>query len=122
MKCESAYADYDGDLPVLFTSVKRKARKQHKCCECKRQIEAGETYLVEEGKWDGEFETFKTCSDCLSIRETFFGYGFILGEILETLSDHIYGGDVPERCIAELTPRAREMVCEIIEEKWEIRE
>lgn len=41
-----------------------KARKTHKCCECRGFIEKGEVYHKCTGIWSGEPITYKTCSDC----------------------------------------------------------
>ena len=54
-----------GDGSCEFYSVKIvKARKKHKCYECGHIIEIGESYEYATGKWDGDFDVFKTCDDC----------------------------------------------------------
>lgn len=53
----------DADHAKILASESRKARKPHKCDECRRVIEIGETYLHERGIGDGPF-TNKTCSHC----------------------------------------------------------
>lgn len=53
------------DGPEFFEWSRPKARKEHRCCECKRTIRVGETYERASGKWDGDFRTFATCKDCL---------------------------------------------------------
>lgn len=45
-----------------------KARKDHKCTECRKPIKAGEKYEYVFGVWD-EVETFKTCCRCVAVRE-----------------------------------------------------
>lgn len=65
----SCYCD-DGDAPSAFKSDTRKARKVHQCDECRRAIEAGDTYEHVWGVWDGPL-TFKTCPDCLEFRRWF---------------------------------------------------
>lgn len=44
-----------------------KARKPHKCCDCKRAIEKGEEYCRVTGIWD-EPLTFKVCASCEEVR------------------------------------------------------
>ena len=44
------------------------ARRQHSCCECGSLIQPGEQYELVRGVWDGQFDTYKTCSFCASAR------------------------------------------------------
>lgn len=55
--------------PSAFIQHERKARKEHQCCECKKTIEKGETYVVSSGIWDGTPDRFKQCSLCAMIFE-----------------------------------------------------
>jgi len=70
MDCD--WGDYDGDAPEFFVEYNRKARKQHKCCECGRIIERGQKYLLSVGKWEGALDTFKTCFVCERIINDIF--------------------------------------------------
>lgn len=54
----------DGDGPSAMWDSRPKAKKRHKCCECRGWIEAGETYWRVRGVWDGEPHTFAMCTDC----------------------------------------------------------
>jgi hypothetical protein len=57
--------DYgDGEPAEFFTTKVVKARKPHKCCECRRPISAGSHYRKETGKFDGEIFSFETCMVC----------------------------------------------------------
>ena len=71
MECATVSCDID-ECSLLLRSRTPKARFPHRCNECKRIISPGETYLVEVIKFDGTVETWKTCSDCKSIRDNFF--------------------------------------------------
>ena len=63
MEC---FCDYD---PPEFYSVRNPiARREHKCWECQRPIAPGESYERTSGKWDGDFNVFKTCQRCSSLR------------------------------------------------------
>jgi len=99
------------------------------CFECNRTIEYGEQYLYEEGLPVGEEEEvsedewdwheYDTCLDCQSIRDQFFNghvYGMILHDLYMFLDES--DGSTHEECIANLTPRARGIVCEYIEHIW----
>lgn len=109
------------DEPYFAVKKIRTARKDHKCCECERIIKIAEKYEILKGKWDAKIETYKTCLDCLSLRKAFFCYGFPLEDLKTMVSEHISDslGEISSDCIAQLTPTAREWVCEKIEECWE---
>jgi len=59
----------EGELPTVSTVAWRKARKAHRCCECKDLIRPGERYEHTTGLWDGRWETYRTCDDCVDTRE-----------------------------------------------------
>lgn len=61
------YCD-DFERPKFYSATRHKARKEHKCCECRNTIKPLEFYERVFGKWD-EVEEFKTCYFCLSFRE-----------------------------------------------------
>lgn len=75
----------DFTQPDFWTSVDRKARKPHKCCECGSEIKVGETYNYASGKWEDEVKNYKTCGDCVKIGELLECYG--LGAMYEQLWD-----------------------------------
>lgn len=61
---------YDADAPVTFhaTNVK-KARTDHRCCECRQTIPSGSSYEKVKGIWpDFGPHTFKTCNACVALR------------------------------------------------------
>jgi hypothetical protein len=72
----------DYEPPEFFRENKVKARKPHRCCECLRTIERGETYQKVCGKWDGSFDTYETCLGCLdlarSVGVTCWGFGDLI--------------------------------------------
>lgn len=59
----------DAVSPECYTNKQVKARKTHKCCECGGEIKIGETYDHLSGIWDGEPGRFKTCQDCINLRD-----------------------------------------------------
>jgi hypothetical protein len=71
--------------PDFFVSKIMKARKSHKCCECKQEIKQGEKYEKVTGKWDGEISTVKTCYICTLIREDYCPHGYEFGRLREIL-------------------------------------
>ena len=47
----------------------RKARKQHKCEECRGTIAVGEVYNYHHGVLDGTGVSYKVCTDCETLRD-----------------------------------------------------
>ena len=78
------------DQASVYSEWTRKARKPHKCCECRGAIQPGETYHVFSGCWDGEWSDFKTCPDCNKLRSEIGtdcgwhdGEGLLFGQLYE---------------------------------------
>lgn len=60
----------DYDPPEFCSTTWKYARKEHKCCECRATIQIGECYEYIAGKWEGDFQTFKTCEKCADLRDS----------------------------------------------------
>ena len=89
MEC-SCEIDVDVDeCCVLLSATSPVARKDHCCYECKRLIHAGEKYRNEVTVFEGKLDAYKTCSDCMSIRNVFFNQ-FFYGCLNELLYDYIW--------------------------------
>jgi hypothetical protein len=58
-----------GEPPRVYSAKRLKARKQHRCCECRENILVGETYELASGLYDSSWSNFKTCNQCLAVRE-----------------------------------------------------
>jgi hypothetical protein len=56
------------EQPQAFLRLTRRARKEHRCCECLGTIRKGESYTFCSGIWDNEPASFKTCPDCIQLR------------------------------------------------------
>ena len=109
-----------GDGPEASTTTIRKARKSHVCCECGETINRGDKHEHISGIWDGEPSRFRTCLTCVEIRDVFFCDEYAYGEVLQDLYDHLcYLTNLPCECLAQLSPKARKVVCEIIDDIWE---
>jgi hypothetical protein len=118
--CSCVWVDGYGENSIQDTD-KRTARKPHKCCECDRQIDKGETYYYDTVLYDREWDHYKTCADCYSVRNAFFCDGWPYGDVWMALTEHLRDmrGEIPEsKCMMSLTTKAREKVCEIIEKIW----
>lgn len=58
----------DAEFPEISSETFPKARKVHRCCECRGTIQPGERYSCLSGLWDGRFEVYKTCLECIELR------------------------------------------------------
>lgn len=70
--------DCDGDLPDFMAEKTVIARKLHKCCECRRPIQVGESHRSVRGKWDGEVQTFRQCARCSRVADALYREGACL--------------------------------------------
>ena len=110
--------DFEG--PSCYAQTFRKARKTHRCYECHSEIRRGDRYEEVTGVWDGRPDRFRTCLDCVSVRDAFFCDGFEYGGVWEYLHEHLRNcaHTTPTEALARLTPYAREEVCSFIEKQW----
>lgn len=58
----------DGELPALYEDCTRRARREHRCCECRRPITVGQTYHEHRGIWGGKWSTYRNCLRCERVR------------------------------------------------------
>jgi len=63
----NCYCDFDP--PEFYSTTTPRANKQHTCSECGSPISPGEKYERAVGNWCGGIDVFKTCPDCLEIRD-----------------------------------------------------
>ena len=82
--CDERYHLYNPPAP-------RKARKAHKCEECNRSIDAGETYYYGTGMYDGDFSTHKICRHCWVACEWLNANcsGFLHNTVYEDIEQHV---------------------------------
>lgn len=61
------------------------------------------------------------CSDCLSLRDSFFCNGWSYGSLWEDFYEHIcdIDGKISSDCLENLTNEARDKVINAIDECWE---
>lgn len=118
--------DHDDDcvpsnLTVTMVTLQKLTKK---CNECNCDILPGVTHERVIGVWDKKGKLFRTCPDCLSLRENFYQGCFTISYIREGIEDFICeaDGEIPESCLSSLTPVAREFVLKIIEDVWEHEE
>lgn len=80
----------DYDAPDFYFADSRKARKEHKCDECRRAIRPGEVYQYVSGKWDGRVGVYKTCLHCEVTQKWLRRecHGFVHGMTAEDIEEH----------------------------------
>jgi len=120
MKCSCQIeTDHDEESEMIFEKDLTICKNQQRCCECGVELSIGDQYRKEIALHDYEAHTYRTCLDCISIRDNLF-CGWTWTCLLDDLREEIEDGeDIPESCMATLTIPARERVCEIIETFWE---
>lgn len=96
--------DYD-DTCMFYSARDVIAKIQHECCECKRLIEPGEKYEYVSGKWEDEFNTFKTCLLCAQIRDELFVCGFCHGTLWARIHSEYCIASLPEDDYCICPPR-----------------
>jgi len=125
MECACIDMSDDGE-PTQFHHCKlvempEEIRNDLKLCnECSRPILPKEKFELAVMKFEGLWTNHCTCTDCMSVRKAFFCQ-YIYGCVWEALMEEYNG--YPEGfsyvSIPELTVRAREMLCDKIEQEWE---
>jgi len=111
--------DIDGSCDFMSQKIV-KARKQHKCCECYRDIYPDEKYEYVSGVWEGNFDVYKTCIDCTSIRKALF-CTYYFTELYEDLYNHLedIDGIISEECMLMMTIPARIKVADMLDDYYE---
>lgn len=87
----------DSDGPSFCKWSTRRARKEHRCCECGGAIRSGETYNYLGGVWEGYWDSYKFCTPCHAVIKEFASaheHNYpLIGALDEALSE----------CVAEET-------------------
>lgn len=105
MTYDACSCDYDP--PEFCHNEVRKARKPHKCYECRVTIEPGERYEHTRGKWEGDISTFDTCALCLELRQwakiSVPCFCWYYGDLHENIRDMVteVRSDVPQGFVFE---------------------
>lgn len=117
MSCEVCIGggDYDGANEFEFSGSSM-ARKPHRCCECRRVIEAKEVYHIFTAKYDGVITRSKTCAQCEDIRAVFScGESAVLGELWEAMEYAAFPNlTTASECFTELSAASKAFILD----KW----
>lgn len=104
--CGCVYTSYDGDCASVSSTEKPKARKPHKCCECRETIPVGAVHEKTTGRWDDEWLTYRTCLACVEIRQLLYCDGGNYTALWEDVREYFHGGGNPMGCINKLDSTA----------------
>lgn len=90
------------DFVEMLRSEDRRARKEHRCEECRRTIEPGETYRFEAWVFDGTLDQQKTCAHCVAYARPWLldnCDGWIYQAMYEDIFEHFpHGTEEPLKC------------------------
>ena len=117
MSCDVCIgSDCDDGIVETLSESHPKARKPHKCLECKREILPGETYECFVGVWEGKIQRYNTCALCEEIRAVFCcGGGWIWGSLWDDMREIAFPIlTTATECFQELSPAAKQFVLD----KW----
>lgn len=124
MDCSCIYVGDTEDGQHMLNQKTCIARKVHVCGECGITIDKKTPYEFEQMVYDGRIDTFKTCMDCMSVRDAMFCDGWWYEQMWDNVRDHAesVNGQIKESCLLSLTPKAMFKVIEIIDRYWENNE
>lgn len=105
----------DGESPSFFSDKIVKAKKEHRCSECKEAIPIKTQYEYASGCWDGDFQVYKTCMSCVEIRAHFacgngWTYGYLWNDLEENFFPDMKAGGP---CMEGLSPEAKARLFEL---------
>jgi len=120
--CSCVYIPYDTDesWDDEPTQEMETAKAERVCTECGKIIKFGEHYEYFIGYFCGNLEVYRTCLDCLSLREAFFCKGWVFTMLWEDFEGFVYGcrAEISFAKFSELTQVALHKACAIVDEFW----
>jgi hypothetical protein len=88
------YCSCDYDPPEFYSTDVHRARKPHRCEECRGVIAVGESYEYVAGKWEGCFSHFRTCQRCTDFRQWMLNnlpcFCWLIGALFENAREAAY--------------------------------
>jgi hypothetical protein len=98
-ECGCVYSGDSGETSDFDTRSTVRARKPHRCGECRETIPVGAAYERTSGKWDGRMLSLVTCATCAEIRGHLFCDGWSYGCIWEDIRESWRNGNRVAACI-----------------------
>lgn len=90
MSCQCVIS-CDGDTTDTIHDEIRTARKDHRCCECRRTIAKRERYEDYFGKFDGDLCHYRTCMTCVEVRRFFScNGGWMWTTVWQEVRDYLF--------------------------------
>jgi hypothetical protein len=75
------------DAPIVMNTKIVKARKNHKCFECRKIIDVGNLYEFTSGIWPDGPASFHICVTCTKIRKSLECSCIPFGELFEQVTE-----------------------------------
>jgi hypothetical protein len=123
MGCADVCIDMDyGEDNEFYAESFPLARKEHRCCECRRTIKPGERYQRCAGKSDGSFWAERSCAECCEVRKAFVCGTWIFGQLWECIEEELFPvwrQHSPIDCLAKLTTPAAVALCRERFAEWQ---
>jgi len=91
-------------------TLRRKARKEHRCDECRELIAPGSTYeyVTMMGYDSSVWSEYTTCLSCVEIRMHFQCDGWLYGQLWDELETNFFPGmKAGGPCMEGLSPEAK---------------
>jgi len=116
----NCYAPLNHCMYDQTMTVEKKYKEALKVLLSKQKKRKRDVWQKYYGTYEGDRYMHKTCMDCVSFRDNFFG-DWTFETLWEKFSNHMddCGWQVPEKCLSKVTPAARAEICEMIEKYWE---
>jgi len=122
MECPCSVNNWrDGD-ETHYREKKLRAAKQHTCIECEQDINKGEEFMFCSILGDRSIHNYNMCLDCHAVIDVFFPDGWTFASVWNDLYiyfDESWQDDLPSDCLSKLPPKAREAVCNLLQEYQE---
>ncbi len=109
------------DPADMIREESRRARKEHRCGECRKPIRKGDTYHYEFIGYDGEVSAHKTCSICKEIRDLLFCSGWEYGGVWASIRDYLesaHDSSVLDCALAKLSKPALDAYLDAVLERF----
>lgn len=105
--CDVDFGDESADAdPVEFLDITTpRARKEHKCCECRGAISVRATYYRVSYKFEGKFGTDRVCEACWEAMQE-FDYHIFGGDFWRSMREQWDNGANVQGCINRLSSAA----------------
>lgn len=97
------------ESPATYMMRVRRARKEHRCCECGGKILKGESYNYHSGVWDGQGRSFKVCVDCDLLRK--------IADKDRDIEDRVAFGSLVEHIMDHEDPATDRRMCAIMKKR-----